>query len=318
MKILIKEPSTKKWDYAAVCFAVLLRILTFFLCQVKNTPDSLEYIHINGFQWLTGTVDRYRLPLYPMLIEVCQQITGSKYLIAVCLVQLAVSIASLIALYALFKKLSDKQYIYLPLFILCSASAVMGNWDKLILTESLSLSLVVFLLWGLVCYIKENKLRYLVIAIVASGLGAFLRATFALYTGAIFVFLLLQVCFPGSKESGKPRRNNAIKGLIITAVPIVLIFCYALVFSLQHGSFTLSHSGLGQQLVIVIEKGYYTDSTDEEIKQDIQHILDTKLPEEITDQEQASITDQKYIDTLQEFFQNIYNREESIDEYDHI
>ena len=226
MKSLAKVPKIKKWDCGVLCAVLLLRIMIFAISQIFTAPDSFEFIHMDGFQWMHGVLDRYRLPLYPTLIELCQRLSGGFSLKLVCIIQLFASLGSIVALYALFKKLSDKPYVYLPLFAACCASNVMSYWDNLILTESLSLSLTAILLWALVCYIKEHKLRYIIIAIVTAGLGAFLRVTFAVYVGAIFVFLLLQLLFPGAEETKKLCRSNAGKGLIATAIPIVLIVAF--------------------------------------------------------------------------------------------
>lgn len=299
MKKLNCLQRVKKADAIVLGAVLLLKLLYFLFCNTVSVAlDSGEFIGIDGFAWLTGNIDRYRLPVYPMVIELCERLFGGRSQMAVCMLQLVVSLASTVAMYSMMKKLSDRAYVYLPVFVLYGLSTVVMGWDKVILTESLSISLTVFVLWGLVSYIKEPKLRYIVFAVVCAGIGAFLRAVFAVYAGAILVFLLLRLIFPGKKEAQeKPaQRKLDAKGLIVAVIPVLMLLGYAGMFSARYGAFTLSDSGLGQRLYIVLEQGYYQDAGDGQIKADADHIL-------------SAVTAQEYESSVNSVFTKLYGND---------
>ena len=328
----------KPLDAIVLGIVIVLRIVYYhFGNAICRTVDSVEYIRVNGMSWLFGDVDRYRLPVYPLLIDVCSKLFGDRGLWVVCLIQLAASLLSLVALYFALKKLTDRSYIYLPITVLYGLSVTVLGWDKVILTESLSLSLTVFMLFGLIYYLKDNKLRYLAVAVLAVGIGAFMRTVFAIYAGVIFGFLIIRLIFTGKKssEEKKLQRITDAKGLIFAVIPILLLLGYGAMFSAQHGAFTLSDSGLGQQLSIVLEQGYYLDSSDEEIKEAAEDILSGKMPQSyygeinsliekiygdgLTEAECAQIKedilkymdanqvlDEKYVERLDEIYAEIY------------
>ena len=269
-----------KWNVAVLIGLLLLKFAYYhFVLSSCFTVDTYEYIRVDGFQWLRGVVDQFRLPFYPFIIDLCS-VFGAYQLSVLFLFQFVCSALSVIALYFVMRKLTDKPAIYLLTTAFYGMCSTVLDWDKTILTESLSLSLTVFMLFGLVYFIKNNKLRYLAVAVVAAGIGAFTRAIFALYVGLIFGFLILRLIFPGegSRQQRKSRRCRDAKGLLMAVVPVLLLLGYGVSFFNQYGSFTLSDSSLGQQLAIVLEQGYYKDASDEELKAVADDFLLTQQP----------------------------------------
>ncbi len=264
-----------------LCLGLLaaFRLLYFHCLDRFMAPDSYEYIARDGFAWLHGTVDRYRLPLYPMLIDLCQALAGDWGLELLTLLQLALSLLSVWVLYVTLRRLTDRGWVSLLCTLLYGCLNAVSGWDKTILTESLSLSLTVFLLWGVVSWLRAPKLRYALLTALVLVLGCFLRAVFALYAGVVFGFFLLQLCFPGRREDPALRRKQRKAGglgLLVTAVPVLLVLLYAFTFQARYGALTLSDSGLGQQLYLVLAEGYYEDCSDTELRDDAKAILDSR------------------------------------------
>ncbi len=278
-------------DIAVLAVLFLFRLAYFQLClQSCYTVDTHEYLTVDGFQWLHGTLDSFRLPFYPFLIDLCDVLFGGYQMTMLFLIQLGASLLSVLGVYFIMRKLSGRPLIYLTTTVLYGISATVLDWDKTVLTESLSLSLTVFVIFGLVYYIKENKLRFLAVAVAAAGIGAFTRAVFAIYAGLIFGFLILKLIFPGkgSQQQRKDSRIRDAKGLAMAMVPVVLLLGYGVAFQNQYGSFTLSNSSLGQQLAIVLQEGYYEDASDEELKAVAAEFLSARQPQEY----------QKYVDEM--------------------
>ncbi len=328
----------KPLDALVLGLVIIIRAVYFHFCnEICRTVDTMEYLRVRGVDFLTGNIDRYRLPVYPLLIDICAKLFGDNYLNAVCIVQLLVSLLSLVALYFALRKLTCRSYVYLPVLVLYGLSNAVFGWDKIILTESLSLSLTVFMIFGLVYYLKDNKLRYLAVAVAAAGIGAFMRSVFAIYAGVIFGFLIIRLIFTGKKnqQERKTQRITDAKGLIFAVIPVVLLMVYGGLFYGQYGGFTLSDSGLGQQLSIVISNGYYKDSSDEELKKVVDDIMTGKIPDsynseirklitevygdKLTTEQKIEIRDafikfieedekleSHYIDSLEEFYSQLY------------
>ncbi|MEE1077057.1 MAG: glycosyltransferase family 39 protein [Acutalibacteraceae bacterium] len=295
------KKSTKKYsfilraEFITLFLLVFSKIIYFFCLEIKCTADSYEYIARNGFDVFSGVIDRYRLPVYPVLIDLCTHLFEDNYLLALCYFQLVLSLVSIVLLYITMKNLTEHGFINLSvttLYVLCNA--VIG-WDKTILTESLSLSLTVIIAWGVILYLKKNSKKAIIIAVVAATIGCFLRAVFAIYAGLILGFLILRLIFPGKnleKSAIKTQRLSNLKCTAIAVVPVILLMLYAGGFYQQYGAFTLSDSGLGQQVTVVLATGYYLGSPDEEIKEVADVFLNS------TSQETLSVEIEKSIDSI--------------------
>ncbi len=257
VKQFIKRP-----EFLILSLLLIFRVIYFFCLDYHFTPDSKEYISRDGFAWLHGSVDKYRLPVYPMLIDICQYLSDTQFVSLVCVVQLIASLSSIIILYLTIKKITDKKWIcIITTAVYAMLNATIG-WDKTILTESLSLSLTVYTVFGIISFIKDSKYRYVLMTTACLLVGCFLRAIFVIYAGLFFGFLVLISIWPGKD---RPRMRN-IRCTAIATIPVLLVLVYAFMFHRQYGGFTVSDSALGQQVYIVLENHYYEDSSDAEIK----------------------------------------------------
>ena len=205
-----------------------------------------------------------------MIIDICKNISGEHFAFLVCSVQLLASLLSIVVLYLTIKRITDKKWICLFITFLYGTLNATTGWDKTLLTESLSLSLTVFIIFGIVSFIKCKDYKYVVLTTICLLTGCFLRAIFVIYAGLFFGFLVLITILPARKMDSitrlKQRRVNAMCS-VIAFIPIVLVFVYAFMFNDQYGGFTISDSALGQQLYVVLANDYYKDSTDCEIKE---------------------------------------------------
>lgn len=292
IKSFIKKP-----EVIFLSFILVFRVVYFFCLDYNFSQDSYEYIARNGFSWLQGSIDRYRLPVYPMIIDICKFISDEHFAFLVCFIQLIASLLSVIILYMTIKRITNKKWICLFITFLYGTLNATTGWDKTLLTESLSLSLTVFIVFGIVSFIKSKNYKYVVFTTICLLTGCFLRAIFVIYAGLFFGFLLLITILPARKMDSithsKQRKVNAICS-VTAVVPIVLVFVYAFMFNAQYGGFTISDSALGQQLYVVIANDFYKDSTDIEIK-------------EIADSIVNSPSESSLSKNIDSFFKEYYN-----------
>ena len=271
-------------DTSVFVFVMLFlhRILLFYSLDVKYTFDSLDYMTKNGFDCFSGKLDRYRLPVYPMIIEVFQKLFTYETGLIICIFQLLLSLLSLIFLYLTVKKVTKNKTVSLIISCLYSTLNAIAGWDKVILTESISLSLTVFALYGIVSFLMENKVRY---AVLASGIlvvGCFLRAVFVIYAGMFFgalILILITSLFSKKNKTSSNYKRNYLLSIGAASVPVILSLVYAFCFYTQFGAFTMSDSYLGQQLYNVIRLDMYKDCTNNEITKIADEITSSKIPE---------------------------------------
>ncbi len=287
-----------KAEVIILAVVIFTKIIHFFCLDFNYTADSYEYIARNGFDIFSGVIDRYRLPVYPMLIDVCSHLFGDNYLSVICYLQLILSSVSVILLYITMQRLTGRRFISLSVTALYGLCNAVIGWDKAILTESLSISLTVIIAWGVILYLKKNSKKAIIIAVVAATIGCFLRAVFAIYAGLILGFLILRLIFPGKnleKSAIKTQRFSDLKCSAIAVVPVILLMLYAGGFYQQYGAFTLSDSGLGQQVATVLSNNYHVDSQDKEIK-------------DIADMFLKSASNEGLLSSIDDSIDNIYKK----------
>lgn len=268
----------------------LQRLLLFFCLDCRYFYDTFEYMVVDGFAWLGGNVDRYRLPLYPMFIDMFELLFGNNFGFFLSLFQLIFSLISVVFLYLTLRKLSDKRWICLLItYVYGTLNAVTG-WDRLIITESLSLSLTVFALFGMISYLKEKITIYVIFTASVLTLGCFLRAVFAIYAGMFFGAICLIAIISAiskTKTENSDKKEHIIVNSAIALIPVILVLLYSYAFYCRYGAFTMSDSYIGQQLVVIFQNDYYKDSSDEEIRQISDKIVHSKYSFEEDDEKET-------------------------------
>lgn len=256
-----------KLEFVVLSVILIYRILAFLCFDLRYTLDSYEYLSRDGFAIFHGSPDRYRLPVYPLLMDLFLKISEDNGLIFLGIFQFLVSLLSVFILYLTLRKIVDNKIICLAFTFFYSVYDAVVIWDDILLTESLSLSLTVFLLYGLVSFVKERKMRCVIFISLILVIGSFLRAVFAIYAGLFTGALILIMIFGRSddKDDSRVGIKTYVSYVLISLMPIVLILMYAGAFYKSYNAFTLSDSYLGQQLSVVLGNGYYLSSTDDEL-----------------------------------------------------
>lgn len=283
----------KKYRIEFIFFFVLFSIKIFIFFQMKTliTNDSNEYIGMNGFSFFRGQIDEYRLPLYPLLIEIFERFSPKFSLQMVTGIQLLISCLASVYFYRMCNIISNKKAVNLLFTFLYTLSYATYMWEKTILTESFGLSVTVFFLYYLVRYMYYQNFKNIVKCWIFIAIGVFFKPTFLLFYCILLIFLL------GKLILNNNQRLKTLKALLV-AIPLgAAIFCYATAFQNNYGVFSFSNTYLRQQLIVINgNTNLYTYMPDSKIKNFI-----TKMNEQ--EGEANFATAQKIIDTAYE--QNI-------------
>lgn len=251
-------------------FVFVVKTVFFINCNILQTPDSKQYIGINGFDIFSLKLHEFRVPIYPLFIEIFERLLGTNALLVVCLLQFLVSLSSAIYLFKTFNILKDKKLINLFATTIYACSLVILGWDKTILTESFALSLIVFLIYNLMSYLKNKNIKYAINLALITSIGTFLRPTFLIYVCLIFGFFILRFIFI------KKERTVAIKCMLVSCIPVVLILLYSLLFYQQYQQFSLSNTLIRQQIAVMQQTGLYKLGADNEIINTIDEVAKTQ------------------------------------------
>ena len=248
MKKIFNFLKTHKIETLVLVFILSIKVILFFKLHISISDDSMEYLNINGFNIFLLKPHEYRLPLYPILINICNFITKEHFINFLCYIQFLLSCLSIFYLYKTFKLIGNNKYINLFLVFIYSVSNCIYSWDKLVLTESISLSLSVFIIYHFARYINTKNTKNFIYMLIFATLCIFIKPNSATIIFAILTLYLINYSFI------KEERIICIKNFILTLIPCLIILVYATIFYFNYGNFSISNSHLTNNLDIFVNR----------------------------------------------------------------
>lgn len=254
-------------NHPTECLAALF-ILAFRFVWYKNvqiaqlSPDSYSYIN-PGFQILSNS----RTPVYPYIINILRILAGKHYLVGVVILQIAVSMVSLIFLYKLLFLATKNRSLSLFATAIYGASPTVIQWDTHILTESLSISGMVFFLYLIVSYIFKPSMLYGTGAIISAFILTMHRPSCMLINYALFVFWLLRLYY-------RDERSILKWMLLLSLIVIAVIQLYSYFVFQKFGDFALTPMTPRHLLAACLRSGVYQNASDKELVQAIHSIYE--------------------------------------------
>lgn len=255
----------KQWlPEALSAFAVLFFRFVYYKNAViaELADDSASYINLNWEGFQRGE----RMPLYPLLIRFHRLLWKNHYLEGVVCCQILVSLIAVVFLYKAVK-LAVRN-----LLIACIAAVFWGcypgvmGYDTVILSESLALSLSVFLLYFTVRYIRHSTGKNGGRMLFAAFLAVCQKSALFIYVPATFVLLAMQ--FFLQKEKRKTVCRLAGINLLIAA----LLFLHACQVNAHASTFGIDKRGPRHMLAACLESGLYKNYPDQKLVREIETI----------------------------------------------
>jgi len=231
-----------------VFFAAIFRLAFFFQNpQIIINIDTFSYYKIaqliakDGFRYFMNTE---RTSLYPVVLNLATQVTG-HYQAAVespefylsmgllLLFQSTLGLMSLIILYkilVLIKVKTIPAYLY-TLFI--AGNIMVFGWERLLLTESLSVFWLIMTTYLLILILKNPKNQYFLVLTILFLLGFLLKPFYLLFPIVVYFIILL---------------HHHRKKIVIACFLSLLLFYAFVAFYIQHnqtyfGNATVSRNG---------------------------------------------------------------------------
>lgn len=259
-------------------FTLSLTIRVFYfmsLQEIRLYPDSKEYLEA-AYKLSYLTVDAARVPLYPVFIQVARHLLfWLPQELAVCMAQMILSSAGMILLLYLSRMLFQS---YIKAFLVTIFSALnifVMNWDFLILTESLTIFLIILLVLLWAQFIEKPILKY--------SIGIYFVCLALLFTKPFYI-VLPAALFTGllffQRQSRQSKRDLVVQAAAVGTIFLLVLF-YSLANYSQNGYGGISSVGSVNKMGKILQYNLQELSSDEEIKALIREEKEKKGTDEI-------------------------------------
>lgn len=200
-----------------IFFIIILIRLIFYYNMKEYTEafDTSSYFQNYEGSILKACIDEQRTPVYPTVYKIFKSICGTDDITyrTIILMQEIVSIVSIAVLYKTFQSIfSSKKYVYI-LTILYGTCPMIFCYNKMLLTESFSISFMVMFVCLLISFNKKPSIKKNILIAIYTFFLIMLRPSFLYIT--VYLFIVWFLLF-----LNKEKRKQAIIGfaLLITIV----------------------------------------------------------------------------------------------------
>jgi hypothetical protein len=264
---LLKIVSSQLFWILIVCFAIrLIYYSTLLNTQAVDTASYLNY-HAN---LLKGETDALRTPVYPYFIKLIGCFGVQNLVDNVITAQVIISFLSIIIFYKIVRAQYKKQAVIFAACLVYGAMLPVVNFDKLILTESLSVTFSLIFIYIIVSYLqKPTDLKAWALSLLVF-IAIMLRPSFIYLLPLVIAFFLLRwlVC---------PKEwKMCLSGLAGAGFTILLIFAYSNLNEKNVGFNGISVVSNNNEIDLINRAGIYNNGNDPEVSAAIQSNIQLK------------------------------------------
>ncbi len=238
------------------------RCFYYSLLLDTQHEDSFSYLnyHANIFK---GQVDALRTPVYPYFIQFIKLFGKQNLIQHIVVTQSIVSFLTIIVFYKIVNSIFINRKVIIAATLVYATMLPIINFDKAIITESLSISCIVIFILLIVSILKRPTTS-----------KAFLLTIFILFMIMLrpfFIFLLplIIVFWTALSFIYKQSRKIYFVGLGTSLLVILLIHGYASLNKTNNGFYGISTVTNTNQLNIIIRSKLYQYGNDIELSNEI-------------------------------------------------
>lgn len=256
------QKDKRLWQITAAAIVLVRGLVYAGIEWCAIFPDTGAYREYNFLHFLQGHRECNRVPVYPLLIDGCEAIFGEGNFLPLVLLQVVLSALSLVLLAQVLQRIGVRSpWAQLCVFLYASTTATAG-WDVCLLTESLTLTGVVCFFWLVTAYLQTHRRRNLLLCVALIFLLVFMRPQYQIFWAILIVFCLLRYAFPDDIA----ERRGLLQALAALALVGVAVLAYCAQYQRQFGVFTMSDAKIKQDLCTCVQRGYYVEFEDEELR----------------------------------------------------
>ena len=147
--------------YLIYIFALASHAMILYIYAPILSTDSQSYCEAMT-TFLNGAIDKWRTPFYPLFIYLCKLISPiDNFLFTVCVMQSLIFIYSAKFLHLLSGRFIKNENIKLFILAIYSIHPSLTVFNIHILSESLALSFMVFLIYNLIRFSETLKTKFI-------------------------------------------------------------------------------------------------------------------------------------------------------------
>ena len=209
-------------------YAIAIPLLMLYNLTGGSICFDTVYYQLAGDKLFCGEIDCLRTPVYPLLLKLCALRGGAHQVLWVTVVQSLTYLLSVAAFYKVCQRLISCRRIA-NFVALIYVTIPVPSWCHVLLTESLSISGSVFLLYYILLFIDAPKTKYNILIHVLVVSLVFLRPTFIIY---LVILPILWLYYWVSRHD-----RSFLCALLVCVVPIVCYVAYCGAYQQKYNRF---------------------------------------------------------------------------------
>ena len=244
--------------------SAIIRTIYYSTLLSTRQVDTASYINYHA-NILKGQTEALRTPVYPYFIKSIALFGTDNLINNIATAQIIISFLSIILFYKTVNHILKNRGMVIAASLLYGAMLPVFNFDKVVITESLSVSYIVLLMYLLTSYLQTPKKSKAIILTLSVFIAIMLRPSFIYLlplTGAFWIFRLMMI---------KPERKTCLAGLCTSAMVITLLLGYSYLNQKNFGFNGISVVTNNNQMTVVIRSGLYNNGNDPEISNAIKN-----------------------------------------------
>ena len=237
--------------------------LVFYSCFLVTTnSDSETYLNYRANIFM-GQVDCYRTPVYPYFIKLLNLFGADNLFQNIVIVQSVISYLTIIIFYKTLRTFFKNKKVIVSASLIYGVIPAIINYDKCILTESISISAFVLFIYFIVNYLNKPTILKAILFTMYTFFLIMLRPSFIYLLPLVIMFWGFRI-FIIRKEL-----KNCLSGFAASFLCILLILGYYHLNYLNNGYKRLTTVSIFNNLEIIIDYDIYKNNNDSEITETI-------------------------------------------------
>jgi len=276
----MKEKFLKIWKEYLWLLVILLLVVVIvrFICYQIIDKDYEYFMDTSSYSYLeyyeTGVldIDSFRTPVYPNFLRIMGLFgddTKEEVYARTVAFQEIISLASVAVFFLIMRKLTKNRIIQSIATLYYGCLPGIFTYNLCVLTESLSISIMLFFLYVLFSYIQEKKIYKQVILACLTTFLTLLRPSFVYLYIFFAIFWFFELIF------NKEVRKKTMIGILATCLSGGIISSYALLNEHvnEMKGIGLSSVSIINQTDLIIELGIYGDYEDNPVYEGITRMI---------------------------------------------
>jgi hypothetical protein len=242
----------------------VVRLIYYSVLLNTVAPDTAGYLNYSA-NILCGQTEGRRTPVYPYFIKLIGLLGRQNLIDHVVIAQMILSFLAIILFYRIVKNVFKSPGIVVATSLLYGVMLPLINFDKLILTESLSVNCCLLFVFMLMSYLQRPTGWKAWLLTLYVFIAIMLRPSFIYLLPFVMVFWILRLTI--FKRDWKMR----LSGLAASMVVVFLILGYSQLNKRNANFNGISTVSNDNQMTEVINAGIYQHGNDPELSAALQY-----------------------------------------------